>query len=74
MKNYWVLPVILIFSACLGCKDQGNKNIAPKAKKITSFKPLIQKELSEKEKLSEYEFFKLPLARSETLLSDNDLS
>tara|TARA_B100000767_G_scaffold275648_1_gene314008 strand:- start:5598 stop:5753 length:156 start_codon:yes stop_codon:yes gene_type:complete len=48
MKNYWLLPVILIFSAWLACQDGSNKRIAPKAKKTTSFKPLIQKDISEK--------------------------
>ena len=65
MKNYWVLTIILFFSLCLACKDGGDKKIVPKAKKITSFKPLIQKNTSEKERLSEYEFFKLPLANLE---------
>ncbi len=62
MQYYRYVQIILIFSACLSCQDGREKKIPPKAKRITSFKPLIKKETLEKERLSEYGFFKLPLA------------
>ncbi len=41
------------------------RKLYPRLKKLLPLKPLIQKNTSEKERLSEYEFFKLPLANLE---------
>ena len=60
-----ILLCCIIFIGCLSCQDDANKRIVPKAKKITSAKPLIQHNNTEKETLSEYDFFKLPLANLE---------
>ena len=60
-----VLLICLIFTCCLFCQDEADKRIAPKAKKIASIKPLIKHNNTEKEKLSDYGFFKLPLANLE---------
>ena len=60
-----ILLICLIFKCCLSCQDEADKRIAPKAKKIASVKPLIQHKNTEKEKLSDYGFFKLPLANLE---------
>ena len=60
-----ILLCCIIFIGCLSCQDDANKRIVPKAKKITSAKPLIQHNNTEKETLSEYGFFKLPLANLE---------
>ena len=67
MKMKWrqVLLISLILAVCLGCRNEANKKTIPKAKKIASFKPLIQNKLEEKEKLSSYGFFKPPLANLE---------
>ena len=62
MQYYRLVQIILIFSACLSCQDGKEKKIPPKAKRIASFKSLIKKETREKELLSEYGFFKFPLA------------
>jgi uncharacterized repeat protein (TIGR03806 family) len=64
MKHFRVPLVILIFT-CLACTSGVDKKIAPKAKKVTSFKPLVERDSLEKEKLSDYGFFKLPLANLE---------
>ena len=60
-----ILLICLIFTCCLSCQDGADKRTVPKAKKITSAKPLIQHKNTEKEKLSDYGFFKLPLANLE---------
>ena len=60
-----ILLICLIFTCCLSCQDEADKRIALKAKKIDSVKPLIQDINTEKEKLLDYDFFKLPLANLE---------
>ena len=60
-----ILLICLLFTCCLSCQDGADKRTVPKAKKITSTKPLIQHKNTEKEKLSDYGFFKLPLANLE---------
>ena len=60
-----ILLICLIFTCCLSCQDEEDKRIALKAKKIDSVKPLIQDNNTEKEKLLDYDFFKLPLANLE---------
>ena len=65
MKQFKCLWFCLIFIGCISCQNTVNKKLAPKATKFNSNKPLITKEVTEKEKLSAYGFFKLPLANLE---------
>jgi uncharacterized repeat protein (TIGR03806 family) len=62
MKQFKGIWFSLVFIGCVSCQDTIDKSLAPKATKFVSNKPLIKKEVTEKEKLSEYGFFKLPLA------------
>ena len=44
------------------CNEPIDKRIAPKAKKLEGYHPLIKKGSLEKNKLSEYDFFKTPMS------------